>query len=1069
MLKFIVDHPATLLTIFILLVLFGVYTCSNLATDLYPEINPPILILYTSYTGAGPEEVEKSITRPLEGVMSNVGKIDKITSTSSEGTSFIQIAFVYGTNMDEATNDVRDKLELAKNYLPEDADSPQIFKFDPSMIPILQLVVNGDRSQEELKEIAENVIVPRLEQTDGVSLASVIGGRARLVRVEIPQNRLEAYNLTLTQIAQSLRGQNVQVSAGSITEGQKNFLIRTSGEYESLKEIRNTVITYKPVPSSSRDLNPRLVPIRLRDLGEVFDGYEDANAKVYIDGKPGIYVSVQKQSGSNSVKAADAVIAKLPSINSTLPRGISVSVLMDVTKIIRNSLSQVTSSLTLGIILVVLVLFLFLRSMRPTLIISLSIPISVIITLTLMYFFNLTLNLMTLAGLALGIGMLVDNSIVILENTYRHREKGAKLRVAAVLGGHEMLLPIVASTLTTIVVFAPVALYKNQLGFMGDMFSSLSFTVVISLTMSLVVAIFLIPILASKYIPIASRKEQPLTGVLKKADDIISGLLERLNTAYKKALHWLLHRRKLALLTAAGLFAITLVLIVLRGLELLPSFEDDHINVSVELPAGTKLEATELILNQLQEIVKTEIKGYTNLVLTVGQQSFFRMGGGNQSNQGSLQISLPEFKKRIDTVDSIKEKLRKHMQDFPSAKIYFGGGFGGRMMGTGSPVDILIQSNDLVKGKKTAETIRDLIKDQLKFVTEPTIDLADGLPQVDIIIDRDKAYDLGLNIYSIGQEIKANLDGITASRFKEGGTEYDILVILKKEDRDSMPDLQNQKIFVTNTKGNRIPLSSFARLEKSTGPVSIKREKQGRTIHLTAGVIPGTDIRNTQDQIKKLITENIPADNDVLIDFSGDWANLMKYGIQLLLILLISILLVFGIMASQFESFLDPFIIMFTMPLTIIGVLLIHVILNLNFSLFTVVGTIVLMGVVVNNGIILVDYTNLLRKRGMELFEACAEAGRTRLRPVLMTTLTTVLGLLPLAFDKGEGIDLIRPIGLTILGGLTVSTFFTLFLIPVIYSIFHQRKDRWIERRAETMKARYEMRKLTMQKKGANS
>ena len=1053
--KTAVSRPTTFFIIFVLLVSFGLYTITDLAIDLYPEVSPPVLLVFTNYSGAGPEEIEKLITRPLEGALSNVANIEKITSISSEGSSQITIRFVYGTNMDEASNDVRDKLEMVKGNLPETATTPQIFKFDPSMIPILFLIVKGNRSPEELKQIAEKYVEPRLEQIEGVAFAGVSGGRDRAVMVEIPQNRLEAYNLTLTQVSSMLRGQNVQISAGSIEEGTKSLLIRTSGEYRSIEEIKNTVITYRGTPPKA---------IRLRDIANVYDGYKKETSSVLINGKPGVYIIVQKQSGTNSVRTADNVLKRLPRINRALPSGVSVEVLRDTTTIIRDSLAQVSQSAVSGGILAVVILFVFLRSLRTTFIIALSIPVSIIITLTLMYFAGLTLNLMTLTGLALGIGMLVDNSIVILENIYRYREKGAKLKPAAILGTSEMLTAITASTLTTIVVFAPVALFKNQLGFIGEMLASLSFTIVISLTASLFVAIFLVPVLASHYLPISSRKEQPLKGIRKWIDDRMARFFEGMDNAYRSSLRFVLRRRKLTLFLILALFLGSLTLIRLTGFEFIPTMKQDFVVLNVELPIGTRHQVTQTILQQLEDIVRKEVQGYKDIVISAGQRSFFGFLGGTVGYKGTLQVTLPTYAERIDDSETVKMKLRRHFNEFPAVVFSFQTA---QMGPSTNPVDILVKSNDLRIAKDTADRIKDLLKREVPEATEPTVDLNEGLPQVEIFINRDRAYNLGLNIATIGAEIRANIDGIVSSKYRIEGDEYDIVVILDPKDRDAVPDLN--RIFVLNPQGKRIPLASFASLERTVGPVSIKRENQGRVVHVTAGTVPGTDLNKLEAKIRSLIAQEVPQAEGVVIEYSGDYADLMKYGNRLIIILIISVALVFGVMASQFESFLDPFIILFTIPLTVIGVIIIHVMTHTNFSTFTAVGLVTLAGVVVNNGIVLVDYTNLLRKRGLPIKEACVQAGGNRLRPILMTSLTTILALLPIAFRPSEGADLIQPISKTIFGGMTVSTFFTLFLIPVIYSIFNEFSEKRAKKRAEKRQRIRETRKITMTAPGDKS
>jgi hydrophobic/amphiphilic exporter-1 (mainly G- bacteria), HAE1 family len=1049
--KTVVNRPTTIAIIFIILIGLGLYSASDLAIDLYPEIDPPILVIFTDYPGSGPEEVEKSVTRPLEGVLSNVGNIESISSTSSEGSSQIMIEFTWGTEMAEASNDVRDKLEFVKGYLPDEAESPQIFKFDPAMLPILNLVITGNRTPEELREIAEKIVQPRLEQVEGVAMASVSGGRQRVIRVEIPHDRLAAYDITLNQVANMMRGQNVQISAGSITEGLKTYLVRTSGEYQTIEEIKNTVIAYKGAPPSQRSPESSLKTVRLRDIAEVYDGFRDEQSSVIINGEPGVYLSIQKQSGTNSVKTADNVISRLDKINKEVPLGTEVSVISDTTKIIRASLNQVSSSAVLGGLFAVIVLFVFLRSLKSTIIVGLSIPISIVITLMFMHFFNLTLNMMTLAGLALGVGMLVDNSIVILENIFRYREKGAKLTASAILGSQEMLNAIMASTLTTLSVFAPLVMFKNQLDMVGEMVSGLAFTVVIALVSSLVVAIFLVPVLSSRYLPIASRKQRPLRGPVKYLDRALEWFFNGLDTIYKTILRFVLKVRWLVVVLMILLLLGSLLFIPVAGFELMPTMGEDSITVQVELPIGTKLDVTKQVMQQLESLVKNEIHGYENIIVSAGERGFFGLGA-SMSNRGDLTVTLPPFEERIDSSETVKQKLREHFDDFPAAVFSFSGG--GMGFST-NPVDILVKSNDLEKGKQTAMKIKRLIEDRVPKVTEPSVDLQEGRPQAEIFIDREKAYSLGLDIYSIGQEIKANIDGITASKFREGGSEYDILVIIGEEDRDEIPDIN--KIFVINSTGDRIPLASIATVEKTTGPISISRENQTRVIHVTGGVQPGTSIDQIELEVRNLITSEIPADEDVVIEFSGDYADLMKYGKNFIIIILISVFLVFGVMASQFESFLDPFIIFFTMPLLLIGVIAMNVLTGEMFSLFTAVGLVMLVGIVVNNGIVLVDYTNLMRKRGLSINEACIEAGGNRLRPILMTTLTTILALIPMSFFRGEGAELVQPIGKTVIGGLAVNTVLTLLFVPVVYSLLNglaeRRKRRREERRTRRMEA----------------
>ena len=1054
--KSVVGRPTTVMIIFLLVVGFGLYSSSDLAIDLFPEINPPVLVLFTSYEGAGPEEIEKTLTRPLEGQLSNVSNIERISSSSSEGSSQIILEFTFGTDMTEASNEVRDRLELVKDFLPEEATSPQIFKFDPSLIPILQLRVSGNRSPEELRQIAENTIQPRVEQIEGVALASVRGGREQVVRVEIPQNRLEAYDLNLTQIAGILQGNNVQISAGTITEGNTSFLIRTAGEYTDIGQIRDTVVSYRGGPGPTNP-NATVTGVRLRDIANVYQGYRDESNVVYVNGEPGVFIIVQKQSGTNSVQVTDTVLARLEDINAALPIGVELEVVEDTTTLIRDSLADVSSSAITGGVLAVLILFFFLRSLRSTIIIAISIPVSIIVTLMLMFFAGLTLNLMTLTGLALGIGMLVDNSIVILENIFRYREKGAKLTASAILGSQEMITAITASTLTTIFVFLPLAIFRAQLEVIGELFSDLAFTVVISLLSSLAVAVFLIPVLTSHYLPISSRKQRPLRGITGALDGVLARGFTALDDAYKASLRWTLRHKIVVVVVIVGILAGSIFMIPMTGFEFTPEQEEDSVSVAVEMPVGTTLEVTRGVLSQLQIIVEEEVETYRDIIIEAGQPAFFGFLGAADTSKGSLTVLLPPYDERTVSSREVQQILRSHFNDFPGAVFSFddGGGGGGGFNAT--PIEIILRSEDRDLMRETGEQIVEVLKNYVPEATEPQMNLAEGLPQIEIVIDRQKAYSLGLDVTTIGREVRAAIDGVTAGRFRRGGNEYDILVILEESGRDQIPDLQ--RVFVNSRFGERIPLANFASLQRTTGPVSIDRQDQSRTVTINAGLAPGETINIVQPRIEAAIAEHVPADEELVITYGGDFEDLMNYGTTFVYVLIVSVFLVFGVMASQFESFLDPFIIIFTIPLTLVGVIAIYVFTNTNFSLFTAVGLVMLVGIVVNNGIVLVDYTNLLRKRGLHVVDAAVEAGGNRLRPILMTTLTTVLGLLPVAFASGEGASLVQPIAKTVVGGLSVATLLTLYLVPVIYTVFNRAGERRLERRLRREKRREKRRK----------
>ncbi len=616
-----------------------------------------------------------------------------------------------------------------------------------------------------------------------------------------------------------------------------------------------------------------------------------------------------------------------------------------------------------------------------------------------------------------------------------------------------MITAITASTLTTVFVFVPLAIFRSQLEVIGELFSALAFTVVISLLSSLAVAVFLIPVLTSRYFPIHSRKQRPLRGVLRWVDDRMAGMFTGLDNGYKRSLAFSLRHKWLVIVLVLGAFVGSLFMIPMTGFEFTPEEESDAVQLNLEMPIGTKLDVTRSVLRQMEAIVEEEVSVYRDIIIQAGEPAFFGFMGASDTSKGTLTVMLPEYDLRVETAEEIQEILRSRFDNFPGAVFSFGdtGGGGGF---NASPVEITLRSEDRDLMRTTAERIVELIETEVPGATEPQTDLAEGLPEVEIVIDRQKAYQLGLNISTIGQEVRANIDGITAGQFREGGSERDILLLLEERSRNEIPDLQ--KIFINSQFGQRIPLSSIAHVQRTTGPVSINRENQSRTVSITAGLAPGETINVVMPEIQRLIQERIPANDELVITYGGDFEDLQEYGLTFIYVLVISIFLVFGVMASQFESFLDPFIILFTVPLTLIGVIILYVSTATNFSLFTAVGLVVLVGIVVNNGIVLVDYTNLLRKRGLSITDACVEAAGNRLRPILMTTLTTVLGLTPVAFAAGEGSTLVQPIAKTVVGGLTVATFLTLYLIPVIYAIFNRMSEKRLARRRKRRDRRIE-------------
>ncbi|HSV56324.1 MAG TPA: efflux RND transporter permease subunit [Magnetospirillaceae bacterium] len=1012
----VVDRPVLISIVFGLVAIVGLYTLDNIALDLMPESEMPRLSVSTSYPRASPESVEKAVTAVLESALVNVDQLTGISSSSSEGSSRIILEFDYGTHLESAVNDIRDKLDRVRNALPDDAGDPRIFRFDPNAMPILRIAVSGKRSLEELKELAEDYIAPRLEQVVGIAQVDVTGGREKIVRVELSQNWLDAYNLTLTGVAASLSSQNLDLSGGVIPEGSRNYLVRTTGEYRDVREIADTAVAER---------NGHWV--RLSDLGSVAEGFRDETSTVYIDGEPGIYVSLTRQSGYNSVQAADGVYARLEEISALLPADVSLRVISDETRLIRETIDNLVSSAYWGAALAMGILFLFLRSVKGTLIIGISIPLSMLVTLLAMYLAEITLNMMTMTGLILGVGMIVDASIVILESIYRYRERGAKPSVSAVLGSREMLAAIIASNLTTVVVFIPVIFFRDQLGMVGQLFSHMVFTIVISLLSSLFVAVFLIPVLAGRFLPLSTSGEKPLRApILRALDGAIEGALEALTRVYRRSLEAAIRHRLTTGLLVAGSLALSVAFLPRMNISLMPPTADDSVTVNVSLPVGTRLSETRTVLLDLQERVRAEVRGIRTLITTVGR--------GGISYLGQLTIQLPAFAERIDDSVAVRRKLRTFFQDYPDVSFSLSQG---RFRGGQSDIEIVLRVHDLREGLETARSIAAVLKAEVPDVAEPAVSLIEGLPQVEVEIDRNRAYSFGVSVQAVASEISASLSGYTATVFRKAGYEQDVVLMLQPADRSKVPDLE--RIFVRGTNG-RVPIANVASLRKSLGPVSISREDQGRVIRVTADIVSGERPDRVEAKIREAIATSVILPEGATLAFEGSWKSITETGRTIILIVTMALLLVFGVMAGQYESFKDPFINLFTIPLLVIGVTAVYMISGQALSTFTAIGVVMLVGIVVNNGIVLVDYTNLLVRRGSPVRKACAEAGESRLRPVLMTTLTTILGLVPLAFFPGENSGMIQPIGLTVIGGLTSSTLITLFFIPVLYSLINEKR-----------------------------
>ena len=1009
------EHPVLILIVFALLGVIGIFTLSNVAIALMPEVENPSLSIFTTYTNAGPESVEKTVTKVIENAVMSVNGLKNITSTSNESNSSVNLEFEYGTDLTEAMNDVRDKLDRVKRALPENASTPTIFRFTGDNGEIMRILIRSNRSVDDIKAIAESNIVSILEQADGVGQAEIWGGRAAQVNVRLDQNRMAAYGFTVPTITSALSKQNMELGGGKVQEGHKNYIVRTIGEYTSLEEINDTVISV---------INGYAV--RLRDVGEATIGYEDTTQESYINGEKGVYISVQKQSDANTVTVANNLYKKIKQAEKNIPSDVTLQIIQDSTDAIRETINTLISSAWQGLILAVIILFVFLQNFKSTIIISISIPLSIIITLFAMSMFGLTLNMMTLTGLILGVGMIVDASIVMIDNIFAYRQRGAKPKISAILGSQEMLMSVISGNLTTICVFIPFVFFIKDLGFMGQMFKGAIFTIVIALVSSLLVAIFLVPVLAGKFLPLSNRKEKPvenpLLKIIYKAFETVINFFTNL---YGKLLNAALNNRLITIVAALCILILSASFIPTMQINQIPPGRDDQVQLNITLGTATPFEETKELVLAMEKYVYEECKGYKTISTSIG---------GRNTNRGSITIALPETAKQIDSATEMQNKLRKHFEEFPSARFAFSDGWRGNWMG--SSVDIVLLSDDLDAALDTAEAIQDVVA-QNKKVSEPSISMDKGLPQVEIVIDRERAYAMGVDVATVAREINYAINGSTACTYRNNGKDYSVVVAYRPEDRKTINDLES--IFVRGT-GGMVSVANFASTKKGLGPVSIRRENQKRIIHVRANNLTDENDNVIEEEIRNAIQSSVIIPESVVVNYEGAWKDTMDQYSFYAKIAIMAILLVFGVMASTYESFKAPLINLATMPFIIIGVILIHKIMGEALSFMSAIGIIMLIGIVVNNGIILVDYTNILVGRGLELKEACFQSGKSRFRPVLMTTLTTILGMLPMCFATNGQASMVRPIAIAVVGGLISSTFVTLLIIPVLYSLVMRKR-----------------------------
>ncbi len=1021
--KSAVNKPITTFMVFTAIIVIGIFSLAKLPIDLYPEIEPPFLSVMTTYAGSNAADIETNITKRLEDTFNSVDDIKEVTSTSSDNISVVNLEFNWGVNLDEATNDVRDKIDRIYDLLPDGADRPSIFKFNTNMMPIVYYAVTAKESYPGLEKLLEEKVINPLNRIEGVGSVSLIGVPKRFIYVDADPRKLDAYGLTIEQIGNTIAGENLNMPSGKIKMGKMDYQLRIQGEFTDSKQLSSLVVG-----------NKNGVPVYLHDVAAVRDTIKDLFLEEKIDGQTGIRLFVLKQSGANTVKIARQISENLEELQQTLPPDVKIKLIVDTSTFIKGSINNLSQTLMWAFIFVALVVLVFLGNWRATFIIVLTIPISLIVAFIYLYMTGNSINVISLTSLSIAIGMVVDDAIVVLENISKHIERGSSPREAAIYATNEVWLSVIITTLVVVAVFFPLTLVG---GITGVMFKQLGWIVTITVIISTIAAITLTPMLASKMLVMSKPKK---TTKWYSYQRTVEPVLNAVDNFYEKTLRWSLKHKTVIMVSALLIFAGSLFLAKFVGTDFMPEADESQISLAVELQTGTRVEETVKTTRLLEKIINER---YPEVVILSsssgaedegGMSSLFSTTGSNMIN---IMARLTDVGDRDRTVWEIADDLRQQVALIPevvNASVNTGGGGGG--LG-GNKVDVEIYGYDF----NTTNTIAEEIKLKLQALgtaTDVKVSRENDKPELQVILDKEKLTLHGLNSATVSTMIRNRVNGMLASYFKEEGEEYEIRVRLAEEFRNSISELEG--LTIVTPIGQEITLKEIARVEEFWGPPAIEHKRKERVVTVSAKP-NNTSLGILAADINKIVNETqIP--QEVMIQVGGAYQDQQESFMDLGLLMLMSLILVFIVMASQFESFTMPFIIMFSIPFAFTGVIFALLITGTTLSIVAALGAVLLIGIVVKNGIVLVDFTNLMRDRDMRLYDAIVVSGKSRLRPVLMTAMTTILGMLPLALSTGDGAEIWRPMGITVIGGLIFSTIVTMVIVPVMYGVIARSGER---------------------------
>lgn len=1012
-----VKRPITTILVFVGLMVMGLYSLTRLPVDLYPEMELPFVVVYTTYPGASASDIESNITRPLEDALSSVSNLKEMTSTSSDGLSVILINYEYGTNLDEASNDIRSNINFVESFLPAESERPTIMKFNSNMMPIIFYTVTANESYAGLEKILDEKIVNPLNRVEGVGSVSLAGVPGRRIYVDVDPRKMEAYNITLEQIGNVLRMENMDMPSGYIEMGRTDYPLRIQGEFPESDVMNDLVIS-----------NFDGKAVYLRDVAMVRDTIRESKLEAKINGERGITMFIQKQSGGNTVQVTREVDKQLAELVKDLPQDVKIDKLFDSASFIRDSINNLSETLMYAAIFVVLVVLFFLGRWRATFIIILTIPISLIVAFLYLFITDASINIISLTSLSIAIGMVVDDAIVVLENITKHVERGSRPREAAIYATNEVWLAVIVTTLTVVAVFFPLTFVE---GLTGVLFQQLGMIVTITILTSVFAAITLTPTLSAlmlKWYPI--RKDAPwytYDGSIRKA-------LDKFDHFYERSLRWALRHKLVTFIAAILIFVFSMMLFGSIRTEFFPQADQSVITATVELQTGTRVDRSVQTADRIDSLITAKFPEVKIISTSTGVDDmggFASLFGAGGTHSITYNLSLVPIEERSLSVFEIAEIMRGDLARMPEVITYTVstsenmGSFGG------STVDVEVYGYDISSTNIVADNLAEQIKG-VQGASDVTISRDKSKPELQITFDQAKMSANGLNTAMASTAIKNRVEGMIATRLRQFGDEYDVVVRFDEKSRSTLTDIEN--IGITNPMGQMVRLGEIASINESWSPPTIQRKDKERIV--TVSFTPyQRSLLDLQADVQSIIDKTeMPA--GVMVKISGAIEDQMEAFADLGLLVVVSLILVYLIMASQFESLKMPLIIMFSIPFAFSGVAFALFLTDTSLSAISGIGAVMLIGIVVKNAIVLVDFINLMRERGHSMYEAIALAGRSRLRPVIMTTATTILGMLPLALSTGSGSELWSPMGISVIGGLIFSTIITLVFVPVVYAVF---------------------------------